>query len=259
MSYHNNGGGNRRGGGGFGNRSRGRGRGRGNNNSGGRGGGGYGGPQLGNEVCRNFMDGGKCARQPCRFPHVFQKIGETRGHKGAVKDAAMWDARPQLFTAGADGAIKLWDCATWQEVTTLRADDQEDKQNGDGGHREGVVALVLVGPFLFAGFDGAYPLNSKLAVGKIRAWNLENPQAPPYAFRASDAMPFAHAMNVLSLACSTDARSGVATLFSGSADGCIRYWQLDPASNQFQCRGALEGHIRGVTRLKTFVLGATPM
>lgn len=278
MSYNNIN--NRRGG--FGNRSRGRGRGGGGRGGGGRGGGGrpYGGgaSMPGNEVCRNFMDGGKCSRQPCRFPHVFKKIGETRGHRGAVKDVVMWEARQQLFTAGADGTIKLWDCASWQELTTLQADEDSaaaaaggpnangntNNNRGSGSdsppmHREGVVALVLVGPFLFAGFDGAFAMNPALAVGKVRGWNLENPSAPPFSFRASDALPFAHTLNVLALACATDARTGVATLFSGSADGTIRYWQLDPATNQFQCRGVLEGHVRGVTRLKTFVLGATPM
>ncbi|TDH71065.1 hypothetical protein CCR75_002802 [Bremia lactucae] len=261
--------------GGFGGRSRG--------NRGGRGGyaGGRGsfgsGPSVGNEVCRRFMDGGKCefeqtsGGRPCRYPHFVKTIGETRGHSGSIKDVVMWAERQQLFTCAADASIKLWDCATWQEITTISVQDAlppsvSSVSNGSGGRgdsrdksaqREGVVALVLCGPFLFAGFEGRFPANPKVSVGMMRGWNLENPQVPPFEFSASDMMPFAHSMNVQALAVATDP-TGNATLFSGSADGLIRYWQLDSASNQFKCCGVMEGHVRGVTRLKTFaVAGAS--
>ncbi|CAH0476848.1 unnamed protein product [Peronospora belbahrii] len=121
-------------------------------------------------------------------------------------------------------------------------------------HTEGVVALVLCGPFLFAGFEGRFPSNHQVSIGMVRGWNLENPQALPFEFLASDMMPFAHTMNVQALAVATDS-TGNATLFSGSADGCIRYWQMDTVTNQFKCRGVMEGHVRGVTRLKTFAVG----
>lgn len=65
-------------------------------------------------------------------------------------------------------------------------------------------------------------------------------------------------MNVQALAVATDT-TGNATLFSGSADGSIRYWQMDTATNQFKCRGVMEGHVRGVTRLKTFAVGGAPI
>ncbi|RMX62126.1 hypothetical protein KXD40_007102 [Peronospora effusa] len=270
MSYNN-----RRGG--FGGRSRGRG------NRGGRGAygsnrGGYsGGSSVGNEVCRRFMDSGKCdfeqtsGGRSCRYPHFVKTIGETRGHNGPIKDVTMWMERQQLFTCSADASIKLWDCATWQEVTTINVQDALPPSsatkssttigNTNGGnrrdkvpHTEGVVALVLCGPFLFAGFEGRFPPNPKVSVGMVRGWNLENPQTPPYEFVVSEAMPFAHKMNVQALAVATD-RTGNATLFSGSADGCIRYWQMDTAINQFKCGGVMEGHVRGVTRLKTFAVG----
>ncbi|KAE8990193.1 hypothetical protein PR003_g21942 [Phytophthora rubi] len=274
MSYNN-----RRGG--FGGRSRGRG------NRGGRGGygggrGGYGsGSSVGNEVCRRFMDSGKCefeqtsGGRPCRYPHFVKTIGETRGHNGPIKDVVMWAERQQLFTCSADASIKLWDCATWQEITTISVQDAlppsangSGNGRGEGGgrggnrdkapHTEGVVAMVLCGPFLFAGFEGRFPPNPKVSVGMVRGWNLENAQAPPFEFPASELMPFAHTMNVQALAVATDP-TGNATLFSGSADGSIRYWQMDTATNQFKCRGVMEGHVRGVTRLKTFAVGGAPI
>lgn len=257
MSYNNN----RRGG--FGGRSRGRGRGRG-----GFGGRGFNNSGLGSEVCRNFMNGGKCeysqGGRPCRFPHFVKTIGETRGHNGAIKDVVMWAERQQLFTCSADASIKLWDCATWNEITTISVQEAlapgSGRNNGNKNqqHSEGVVALVLCGPFLFAGFEGRFPPNPKVSVGMVRGWNLENAQAPPFEFQASELMPFAHTMNVQALAVATDP-TGNATLFSGSADGSIRYWQMDTASNTFKCRGVMEGHVRGVTRLKTFTMGGAPI
>lgn len=292
MSYNDN---SRRGGGGFGGRSRGRGGRSGGGRSysgGGRGGGGYsggGGHGLGSEICRRHLDG-KCDFEatsngrPCRFPHFVQKIGEARGHSGAVKDVAIWAARQQLFTCAVDATIKWWDCMSWTEITTISVADssgntgntvntgstfgsasagRSSSSSGSGGSGgkdkgDGVGAMVLAGPFLFAGFEGPFPFNPKLPVGMIRGWHLENDQQPPYEFRVSDALPFAHSQGVLALAVATDA-AGNATLFSGGSDGLIRYWQLDAATNAFKCRGTLEGHVRGVTRLKTFVVGTATM
>uniref|UniRef100_M4C1T7 C3H1-type domain-containing protein n=1 Tax=Hyaloperonospora arabidopsidis (strain Emoy2) TaxID=559515 RepID=M4C1T7_HYAAE len=294
MSY------NRRGG--FGGRSRGRGGNRGGNRSsynGGRGGSYTNASSVGNEVCRRYMDSGKCdfeqtsGGRTCRYPHFIRTIGATRGHSGAIKDVVMWPERQQLFTCSADASIKLWDCATWQEVTTISVQDAlppSSNSTGTGGgipttsssynttggaprssnthsssrdagpapHTDGVMALVLCGPFLFAGFAGCFRPNPKVSIGKVRGWNLETPQAPPFEFITSESLPFAHTMSVQALAVATD-RTGNATLFSGSADGCIRYWQMDTSSNQFKCRGVLDGHVRGVTRLKTFAVGGVPI
>lgn len=260
MSYNNN---NRRGA--FGGRSRGR----SSAPRGGRGGGGGRGyvstPGLGSESCRRFLEG-KCDFEqqngrPCRYPHFVKKIGETQGHTGPIKDVVMWVTRQQLFTSAGDSTVKLWDCASWREVTTLPVMPATNAagigRDNANEKREGVSAMVLEGPFLFVGFEGPSPYSPKVNIGMIRGWNLENP-AQTYEFRANDRMPFAHSTHVQSLAVASDP-TGSATLFSGSADGCIRYWQLDPATNEFKCRGSLEGHVRGVTRLKTFVIGTTPI
>uniref|UniRef100_K3WP21 C3H1-type domain-containing protein n=1 Tax=Globisporangium ultimum (strain ATCC 200006 / CBS 805.95 / DAOM BR144) TaxID=431595 RepID=K3WP21_GLOUD len=282
MSYNDN---NRRG---FGGRSRGRG-GRGGNRGGGggRGGGGFGGashaPGLGSEICRRHVDG-KCDFEadngrPCRYPHFVKKIGETRGHSGTIKDVVMWPAHQQLFTCSMDSTIKLWDCASWNEITTISVADPAKAaaagaSSGNGGFGsasgsnrnrdnnqnkgEGIAAMVLEGPFLFVGFEAPCPFNPQVPIGMIRGWNLESPQQPPYEFRVSESLPFAHTQSVMSLTVATDT-AGNATLFSGSADGSIRYWQLDAATNEFKCCGSLDGHVRGVTRLKTFVVGAVPI
>ncbi|TMW64034.1 hypothetical protein Poli38472_014151 [Pythium oligandrum] len=259
MSYRGGGGGR-----GFGGRSRGRGGARGGRGGGGRGayggGGGGGGAQLGSETCRRHIEG-KCEFEqqngrPCRYPHFVKKIGEVRGHNAIVKDVVMWAARQQLFTCAGDATIKLWDCASWQELTTLNvhANPPMGREKDRG---EGVSAMVLEGSFLFVGFEGQLPYNTAVPVGMIRGWNLDNP-AQTFEFHVSEQMPFAHGMPVQSLAVATDP-TGNATLFSGSTDGTIRYWQLDATTNQFKCRGTLDGHVRSVTRLKTFVMGTAPI
>jgi WD40 repeat protein len=255
MSYNNGGRGNRNN---FGSRGKGGGRGRGRGRSGG--------PRPDSEICRRFIedkcDFGKPNGKPCRFPHFIKKIGETSGHNGPIKDVLMWSSRQQLFTCSQDSTIKLWDCGSWNELTTINVQDHGTSVLGGGSQQEksseGVSSMVMEGPFLFVGFEGKFPLNPKIHVGMIRGWNLENPQQPPYEFRLNDTTSFAHTQSVLSLSCAVDS-TGNATLFSGSADGSIRYWQMDTTTNQFKFKGILEGHIRGITRLKTAILGTTPM
>ncbi|CCI41272.1 unnamed protein product [Albugo candida] len=221
--------------------------------------------KKGSEICRRFILGGCDFEQingrPCRYPHLLKKIGETRGHSGPVKDVVLWNSRQQVFTCGADSCVKLWDCASWNEISTLNV---LPSSNGvvigkkSSQKSEGVVSMVLEGPFLFAGFESTYQYNPSLSVGMIRAWNLEMPQMPPFEFHTNESANHAHTMNVLSLAVATDS-SGGATLFSGSADGSIKYWKLDPATNVFRCSGILEGHTRGVTRLKTTIISTMPV
>ena len=80
-----------------------RGRGRGFGNRGGQ----RSGSNVGREICRYFIDG-RCEHgDKCRYPHVFQKFGETRGHQGIIKDLALWPAQQQLFTCSADSTIKV--------------------------------------------------------------------------------------------------------------------------------------------------------
>ena len=83
---------------------------------------------------------------------------------------------------------------------------------------EGAVALLVEGSWMFVGFAGTSPMLPDVTVGFIRAWNLENAQAPPYEFPLSENVPYSHGHTVLSLAVATDA-SGTPTLFSGAFDG----------------------------------------
>jgi len=115
--------------------------------------------------------------------------------------------------------------------------------------------MHIEGSFLFVGIEDSTPLIPGIPVGKIRGWNLDNPSAPPFEFMVSPEMPFAHLKNVMALTVAKDAATGSVMLFSGSADGSIRYWVFDSAINTFKCVGAMEGHVRGVTRLKTFQQG----
>jgi hypothetical protein len=71
-------------------------------------------------------------------------------------------------------------------------------------------------------------------------------------------MPFAHFKNVHALTCATDpSGTGAIIVFSGSSDGRIRYWMYDATSQVFSCVGLMEGHSRGITRLKAVQLGGT--
>lgn len=114
--------------------------------------------------------------------------------------------------------------------------------------------MILEGSWLFVGYEGRSPQFKDYDVGLIRAWNLDNPQGPPYDFLFSETSLSSHSREVSALAIATDA-TGKPTVFSGSIDGSLRYWQLDPTSNVFKCLGTLEGHVRSVTRLKTIVQG----
>ncbi|KAH9064863.1 hypothetical protein Ae201684P_003643 [Aphanomyces euteiches] len=233
MSYNNRfGGGNSRGGN-YGNR-------------GGRGGGGgrishirNRGP--GQEVCGFYLDD-RCTRNNCNHPHFVKRLGTAHGHTNAVKDVVLWENKQQAFTCSNDGTIRLWDCATWKEPSAKS---------------EGVASLHLEGSHLFVGYEEPIPISPGCPVGKIKCWNLDNASAPPLEFMVSPEMPFAHYRNVWALAVAKDPVSGAMIVISGSGDGRIRYWTFDAALGAFKCGGLMEGHSRGITRLKTVQLGAT--
>lgn len=113
----------------------------------------------------------------------------------------------------------------------------------------GIHTMVLEGSWLFVGFESNSVEFPKLQMGYVRAWNLDNPSVP-FEFPYSETMPCSHTKVVTALAVAVDG-TGNPTLFSGSKDGSIRYWQLN--GSIFQCIGALEGHLRGVSRMKTVV------
>jgi len=106
----------------FGNRNGNRGGGRSSTRGGyggGRGGGAFSRGGLGSEICFYYTEDRCTKGAQCQKPHFIKRIGETRGHKSAVKDVVMWASKQQVFTCSQDGTIKLWDCATWNEVATI--------------------------------------------------------------------------------------------------------------------------------------------
>ncbi|OQS01427.1 hypothetical protein ACHHYP_01057 [Achlya hypogyna] len=241
----------------FGNNNRSHGGGRGRGGRGGRGGGGNN-RFTQSEVCNFFLDN-RCNRDNCRSPHFLQRLGTASGHNGAVKDVVIWDARQQAFTCAMDGSVRLWDLGTMKEVAVIpqcktELDSlpvQKDKKSS-----EGVASLHLEGPHLFVGYEEPTPLIPDIPVGRIQCWNLENPGAPPMELMVSPEMPFAHYRNVWALTVTT-LPTGAIIVLSGSADGRIGYWLYDGATQAFKRAGVMEGHTRGITRLKTVQLGAT--
>lgn len=197
------------------------------------------------EICRYFIQG-ECTTSNCRIPHVFKKIGEAKGHKNTIKDIVMWEAQEQLLTCAADSTIKLWKCSDWSELTTISVLPDGTKANPNSS---GISVMLLEGSWLFAGFESPLVTHPTCDIGLIRAWNLDSPTTLAYDFLISETMMCSHTRGVSALAFAT--LNGIPTVFSGSINGDIRYWQLDVNANAFKCLGLLEGHARSITRLKT--------
>ncbi|OQS00699.1 hypothetical protein THRCLA_05892 [Thraustotheca clavata] len=231
---------------------------RGRGNRGGRGGRGSGNRFTQSEICTFYLDL-RCTHDNCRHPHFIKKLGMATGHTQTIKDVVVWEANQQAFTCSVDGTLRLWDLGTMKEIANIPQCNteldslpvQKEKQSS-----EGVASMHLEGMHLFVGFEEPTAAIPDVPVGRIQCWNLENPAAPPMEFMVSPEMPFAHYRNVWALAVAKDPTTGAIIIFSGSGDGRIRYWMYDAATQAFKCGGVMEGHSRGITRLKTVQLGA---
>ncbi|RHY28174.1 hypothetical protein DYB32_006173 [Aphanomyces invadans] len=251
----------------------------GNGGRGGYGGGGYGGSRgggrgggrinriqnrgPGHEVCAFYLDD-RCTRPTCNHPHFVKRLGVAHGHTNAVKDVVLWEGKQQAFTCSNDGTIRLWDCATWKETAQIPVCNVEldilpterDKKKTS----EGIAALHLEGSHLFVGYEEPIPQLPGCPVGKIKCWNLDNPSAPPLEFMVLSSASL-QLDQIIDADSAIPNRSNPVTgeliVLSGSGDGRIRYWTFDAAMGCFKCGGLMEGHSRGITRLKTVQLGAT--
>ncbi|CAI5726971.1 unnamed protein product [Hyaloperonospora brassicae] len=152
----------------------------------------------------------------------------------------MWPERQQLFTCSADASIKPWDCATWQEVTTISVQDAHPPSSTgilggmttttSGSSSGGIGSTHNNSRHSFA---GCFRPNPKVSIGMVRGWNRRTLKR----LRSSS--------------------TGNATLFSGGADGRIR--TADGHIEQ-PVRGRGHGRPRArVTRLKTFAVGSVPI
>ncbi|RHY98255.1 hypothetical protein DYB37_008269 [Aphanomyces astaci] len=215
----------------------------------------------GAEVCAFYLDD-RCTRAGCNHPHFVKRLGVAHGHTSAVKDVVLWEGKQQAFTCSNDGTIRLWDCATWKEIAQIpvcnvELDIRPTERDKVKKMSEGIAALHLEGSHLFVGYEEPIPQLPGCPVGKIKCWNLDNPAAPPLEFMVSPEMPFAHYRNVWALTVAKNPATGELIVLSGSGDGRIRYWTFDAAMGGFKCGGLMEGHSRGITRLKTVQLGGT--
>jgi hypothetical protein len=117
-----------------------------------------------------------------------------------------------LFTASADGTIKIWDCLSLSPRGLLT------------GHKKAVLCLAASGAVLFSGS----------ADRTIRVWDLGTQQEAKISLRK-------HQNEVTSMAIH-DGR-----LYSASADSTILVWSTAPVSDVPV--GALRGHGDGVLKL----------
>ncbi|CAN6296546.1 unnamed protein product [Urochloa humidicola] len=184
----------------------------------------------------------------------FHGVAQLKGHAKAVTGVALPEGSDKLFSGSADGTVRVWDCNTGQCVHVAPVQEGE------------VSGLVSVGPWVVVGVRGAVkalhtgtgkelrlrgPAASALVTallveddehlfagtedGVIYMWRMNRAQQcfdEVAAFRGNDKA-------VASLA------QGKGTLYSGSADGSVRAWDLDSR----RCVCTLAAHASAVTAL----------
>ncbi|TVU48391.1 hypothetical protein EJB05_08027, partial [Eragrostis curvula] len=187
-------------------------------------------------------------------PDIFCGVARLLGHAKAVTGVAMPDGSDKLFSGSLDGTVRIWDCATGQCVHVAPM-------------QEGAVgSLVSMGPWVLAGVSGAV---RALHSGTGKELRLQGPATLVTALLAEDdddghlfagtedGVIFMWRMNQSGPQCFDEVAAGHATkavvslaqgkgtLYSGSADGSIRAW--DVASRR--CVFTLAGHASTVTAL----------
>ncbi|CAN6314069.1 unnamed protein product [Urochloa humidicola] len=191
---------------------------------------------------------GWCAGDGFRF------VARLKGHTKAVTGVALPEGSDKLFSGSTDGTVRVWDCNTGQCVHVAPVQEGE------------VSGLVSVGPWVAVGVRGAV---KALHTGTGKELRLRGPAASAvvtallveddehlfagaedgviYMWRMNQAQQcfdevaafVRHEKAVVSLA------QGKGTLYSGSADGCIRAWDLESR----RCVCTLAAHASSVTAL----------
>lgn len=114
---------------------------------------------------------------------------------------------------------------------------------------EGPVTTVLtVGMWVFSAYSSLIPGVSAVPAGLIKACWMRPGAEPVQWTMTAPGLPFAHRDAVYALEAVFVSDETPPVLFSGSADGNIRMWQLNVASNVWECK-VFEGHLRGVLGL----------
>ncbi|CAL4937619.1 unnamed protein product [Urochloa decumbens] len=186
----------------------------------------------------------------------FRGVAQLKGHTKAVTGIALPEGSDKLFSGSRDGTVRVWDCNTGQCVHVAPVQEGEE-----------VSGLVSVGPWVAVGVRGAV---KALHTGTGKELQLRGPAASAlvtallveddehlfagtedgaiYMWRMNQAQQcfdevaafVGHEKAVVSLA------QGKGTLYSGSADGSVRAWDLE--SRRCVCTLAA-AHASSVTAL----------
>ncbi len=143
------------------------------------------------------------ARLRARGASVFRELA-TFGEPPATAGACLSPVRDLLATAGADGAVRVWDLRTRTRVLALRTEIHR---------RSGHDALALAMAF---SSDGAL-LASGHVDGAVHLWNMATGEEVPVKLR--------HEASVGALAFAPDA----ATLATGGLDSNLKLWDVTAA------------------------------
>ncbi|XP_006651037.1 zinc finger CCCH domain-containing protein 48-like [Oryza brachyantha] len=182
----------------------------------------------------------------------FCGVQRLKGHAKEVTGVALPEGSDKLFSGSLDGTVRAWDCNTGECVHVA------EMQEGE------VRKLIAMGPWVLVGVRGFV---RAVHQGTGKELRLRGPTSPVTAMLAEDDMHLfagaedgavymwrmnqeqqsfdevaaltGHDKAVVSLA------QGKGALYSGSADGSIRVWDLET----HRCIYSFAGHSSAVTAL----------
>ncbi|KAB2626667.1 zinc finger CCCH domain-containing protein 48-like [Pyrus ussuriensis x Pyrus communis] len=161
------------------------------------------------QVCKYWVDGNCVKGDRCLYLHKwfsgkgFSMLAKLQGHKKAVTGIALPERSNKLYSAGKDGAARVWDCHNGQCDRVVNLGDEAG-------------CLVSEGPWIFIGVPNL-----------VKAWNIES----NVEFNLDGPAGQVHAIVV-----------GKEMLFAGAQDGVIYVWKGCPQTNSFVPAATLKGH-----------------
>ena len=136
-------------------------------------------------------------------------MSDLRGHKTKITCLAINDATSQLLSGSHDGTVRVWDCATGQNVFTQEVGGEVD-------------SILVEHGWLFVG------VKTREGRGEVKGWSLGG---------GGEVRLEGHIGQVTSLA------AGNGMLFSGGQDKTIRVWKPSSAqagAHHFECAAVLD-------------------
>ncbi|KAK2642967.1 hypothetical protein Ddye_024730 [Dipteronia dyeriana] len=224
------------------------------------------GPQPQIRVCDRWVSGSCAYGEKCRFLHTwfhsdeakhsFSMLTRLEGHKKAVTGVGLPSGSAKLYSGAKDGTVRVWDCNTGKCVKVIN--------NGAE-----IGCLIIEGQWVFIGLPNtvkAWRLD--VATGDYEEFVLDGPVGQVNAIAVCNGLLFAGShdgvisawrgssdVNGFQLVASLEAHGGPVLslsvqlerkrLFSSSADGTIKVWDL----NNLQCIQTLSDHKDAVTCL----------